>query len=57
MAAKLQGEARFDLKRQLADTLQGRIYSAIDRNDGKWVVVKETLSDFCCTEWRRLWSE
>jgi len=38
----LQGEARFELKRQLADTLQGRIYSAIDRNDGKWVVVKET---------------
>jgi len=42
MATKLQGEARFDLKRQLADTLQGRIYSAIDRNNGQWVVVKET---------------
>jgi len=42
MADKLQGEARFELKRQLADTLQGRIYSAIDKTDGKWVVVKET---------------
>mmetsp|Transcript_50876 Transcript_50876/g.45662 ORF Transcript_50876/g.45662 Transcript_50876/m.45662 type:complete len:514 (-) Transcript_50876:102-1643(-) len=39
---ELSGEARFELKRQLADTLQGRIYSAIDKNTGEWVVVKET---------------
>ena len=39
---ELSGEARFDLKRQLADTLQGRIYSAIDKKTGEWVVVKET---------------
>eukprot|EP01084_Bolivina_argentea_P013853 25952_1 len=39
---ELKGEARFELKRQLADTLQGRIYSAIDRNVGNHVVVKET---------------
>lgn len=46
MAVKLQGEQRFELKRQLADTLQGRIYSATDRTNGEWVVVKETLSYF-----------
>eukprot|EP01083_Nonionella_stella_P070867 189890_1 len=39
---ELVGEARFELKRQLADTLQGRIYSAIDRNTGEYCVVKET---------------
>eukprot|EP01084_Bolivina_argentea_P083755 151630_1 len=41
-AVELSGEARFDLKRQLADTLQGRIYSAIDKKTGEFVVVKET---------------
>ena len=40
--ALLDGEDRFDLKRQLADTLQGRIYSATDRNTTDYCVVKET---------------
>jgi len=39
---KLQGEQRFELKRHLADTLQGRIYLAIDKTNGMYVVVKET---------------
>jgi len=39
---ELSGERRFELKRQLADTLQGRIYSAIDKQTNEWVVVKET---------------
>jgi len=38
----LQGEARFELKGHLSPTLQGRLYSAVDRNTGKLVVVKET---------------
>ena len=38
----LQGEARFELKGQMSKTLQGRLYSAIARNNGKFVVVKET---------------
>jgi len=38
----LRGEARFQLKRHLADTLQGRIYGAVDRTHGNFVVVKET---------------
>ena len=38
----LQGEKRFDLQKQLADTLQGRIYSATDRNTGEYCIVKET---------------
>eukprot|EP01084_Bolivina_argentea_P066164 120618_1 len=33
---------RFELKRKLADTLQGHIYSAIDLNKGQICVVKQT---------------
>eukprot|EP01083_Nonionella_stella_P012413 35227_1 len=39
---QLTGEERFEFSRQLSDSLQGRIYSAIDKNTGKHVVVKET---------------
>jgi len=39
---KLHGEQRFELKQHLADTLQGRIYVAIDKTNGASVVVKET---------------
>jgi len=39
---KLQGEQRFELKRHLANTLQGRIYIAIDKLNDSQVIVKET---------------
>jgi len=38
----IQGEQRFELKRHLADTLQGRIYLGVDKTNGSLVVVKET---------------
>jgi len=37
----LQGENRFELQRELADTLQGRIYVGIDKLNGNCVIVKE----------------
>mmetsp|Transcript_3027 Transcript_3027/g.3686 ORF Transcript_3027/g.3686 Transcript_3027/m.3686 type:complete len:452 (+) Transcript_3027:74-1429(+) len=38
----LSGESRFELKRVRANTLQGRIYDALDKLTDKPVVVKET---------------
>eukprot|EP01084_Bolivina_argentea_P270090 459182_1 len=37
----MKGEARFEFSRQLSDSSQGRIYSALDTCTGKYVVVKE----------------
>eukprot|EP01084_Bolivina_argentea_P107035 191413_1 len=37
----VHGQARFHIKRQIADTLQGRIYSAIDLLTNQPVVIKE----------------
>jgi len=37
----LQGETRFHLQHDIADTLQGRIYGGIDKTNGNYVVVKE----------------
>ena len=42
----LQGAARFRIERELADTLQGRIYAGKDLITGKEVVIKEA--------WRQL---
>jgi len=43
---RLQGAARFRIERELADTLQGRIYAGTDLLTGKQVVIKEA--------WRQL---
>lgn len=45
-AVSLHGAARFRIERELADTLQGRIYAGTDLVTGKQVVIKEA--------WRQL---
>jgi len=45
-AQPLRGADRFSIERELADTLQGRIYAGTDRITGKQVVIKEA--------WRQL---
>ena len=45
MVQELSSKDRSHLKRQLEDTLQGRIYSAIDKRTGEWVVVKTTWKE------------
>ena len=38
----LLGEERFELTRHIKDTLQGRIYTAIDKTNNQFCIVKET---------------
>ena len=40
-AQQLQGAARFRIDRELADTLQGRIYQGLDRVTNQRTVIKE----------------
>ena len=37
----LLGEERFELTRHILDTLQGRIYTAVDKTNNQFCVVKE----------------